>query len=338
MQAAIDAVRENEADDYIIAPAKHAEALSNTAPHLAEFLRGSRVLIDAQQYERHDREAIEAQNVFKDAAHKSNWMVLVTAVLSGLILATGTMKVPISNVFSDPFTDAWLAILGVGAVITGALGSMWLYKVKQGGFLEAWMSARAKAETYRINYFTTVSTTCQQPKGGDDIPLPLLQLEYFRRHQLDVQIAFYDRRRKDHRHSAAQTLNLGGAAVLLAAVAAGMAGLMGAASSNVEWVSIGALGVLGTGLSGFATTRAAVNQDRRNAERYGRTLDVLMDLKKRLDMVRKAVAAGNTEALDQFVAAVHEHLSLEHRQWLGTASETQGAFANLEKTLAKLGT
>ena len=85
-----------------------------------------------------------------------------------------------------------------------------------------------------------------------------------------------------------------------------------------------------------ASMREAVNQDRRNAERYGRTYRVLEDLYKRLDDVRKAVYSAGIKPLSDFVAAVHEQLSLEHRQWLGELGEKRGAFAELEKTLKGL--
>jgi len=40
--------------------------------------------------------------------------------------------------------------------------------------------------------------------------------------------------------------------------------------------------------------------------------------------------------LGLFVEAVHEQLSLEHRQWLGELGEARGAFARLAKTLKEL--
>jgi hypothetical protein len=82
--------------------------------------------------------------------------------------------------------------------------------------------------------------------------------------------------------------------------------------------------------------REAVNQNLRNAERYERTGRALEALSRRLDDVRKAVYAGGQQPLGDFVAAVHEQVSLEHRQWLGELSEARGAFAKLEDTLKKI--
>lgn len=63
---------------------------------------------------------------------------------------------------------------------------------------------------------------------------------------------------------------------------------------------------------------------------------VLADLNKRLDAVRKAVSSVGEHPLSDFVDAVHEQLSLEHRQWLGELGEARGAFARLENTLKEI--
>jgi hypothetical protein len=94
--------------------------------------------------------------------------------------------------------------------------------------------------------------------------------------------------------------------------------------------------VIGTALAAFAATREAVNQDRRNAERYGRTLSALEILRGRLDDVRGGVLAGSQEVLEEYVAAVHEQLSLEHREWLSGAESTRSAIGRMDETLAAL--
>ncbi len=72
--------------------------------------------------------------------------------------------------------------------------------------------------------------------------------------------------------------------------------------------------------------REAVGQDRRNAERYGRTYELLRELDRRLDLVREAVLSfGNAPLLD-YVLAINEQLSLEHRQWLGQTSAIRRYF------------
>lgn len=68
----------------------------------------------------------------------------------------------------------------------------------------------------------------------------------------------------------------------------------------------------------------ATAQNRRNAERYARTADSLDGLYA-LDRVRQAVAAGERESRTEYVAAVHDQLSLEHRQWLAETAEASRA-------------
>ena len=50
--------------------------------------------------------------------------------------------------------------------------------------------------------------------------------------------------------------------------------------------------------------------------------------------MRAAVASGSREALSLFVAAVHEQLSVENRQWLDAAESTQSALVKLAEALA----
>jgi hypothetical protein len=115
-------------------------------------------------------------------------------------------------------------------------------------------------------------------------------------------------------------------------VSAGAAGVLGVA--DVALTALAGLGVVGTALAAFASTREAMNQDRRNAERYARTLDALEKLKGKLGDVREAAATGPGTLVDEFAAAVHEQLSLEHRQWRETGESSDSAAARLEKALA----
>jgi hypothetical protein len=114
-------------------------------------------------------------------------------------------------------------------------------------------------------------------------------------------------------------------------VATGAAELLGALATG--WAALGALAVFGAALQGFAATRKAVDQDRRNVERYGRTLEALQALRARLDDVRAGVAAGSRPVLVEFVAAVQDQVSLEHRQWLEGAESTRAAVGRLDEAL-----
>ena len=206
---------------------------------------------------------------------------------------------------------------------------MALFRVKEGRLLEDWMTARARAETKRLSYFTWLVEQSATPL---DIDLELLKLEYFRRYQLDLQIAYYRTRRTEHRRSAERTLSIAAWSVVLAAIASGTAGVLGAGKAP-EWAALGSLAVFGAALQAFAAAREATNQDRRNAERYERSAVALQGLRERLDDVRGGIAAGSRSVLVEYVAAVQDQLSLEHRQWLEAAESTQAGVARLDKAL-----
>jgi multisubunit Na+/H+ antiporter MnhG subunit len=325
---AVEAIGENRADDYILAPKGHAEEVADKASALASLLRSTQIGTFAQQYQRHDSEAGTAQKRFKDAMMRANGAVLTTGVLGALIMVAGIFEPRLGEVIMRPP----LLVLGLAALVTGALASMWLFRVREGQLLDEWMTERAHAESARLAYFATLAKSGKEQSS--DPPLGLLKLEYFRRYLLDMQIAYYRERRRQHRKAADRTLAMGGFAAALAAVASGSAGVV--ASFEAPWAALAAVGVVGTALAAFAATREAVNQNRRNAERYGRTLSALEILRGRLDDVRGGVLAGSQEVLEQYVAAVHEQLSLEHREWLSGAESTRSAIGRMDETLAAL--
>ncbi len=306
-----------------IAPTRHAEDLAASAPDLASLLRASAVQFIASRFEDADAEAVATQRDFRRLASRSRWAVLLTSTVAALMMVAGAA--PGLSVHAPGQVFVVLSIFGL---VIGGLATMWLFRIRQGELLAQWMKARAVAESRRLEYFLAVT----EPTAGDRA-LNLQQLEYFCRHQLDVQIAYYRDRGARHRASARQVLSLGGWAVFLSTVAVGAAGVLGAVSAPLA--SLAAVAIIGSALSAFASSLEAVNQDTRNAERYGRTRETLEQLASRYDDVRRAVAAGVAEALPRFVAAVHEQLSLEHRQWLeGADARTLGLVA-LEEALSR---
>lgn len=331
IKLAIETIGEGDPNDYVISPTNHAEEFKEKAPALAKKLSSSAIITTARAYENENQDALTAQIEFKRIFNRSNLTVLATGVFVALFMASAVAV----NGLPGWMGKTMLVILSLGSVVCGAFASKDLMNIKQGGLLEAWMSKRASAETTRLDYFEMVVKSASEGTVESEWPLELLQLEYFRRFQLDVQLAFYRERTKDHREEAKKTLSYSGWAVFGAAVATGSAGVLGAAV-HTSLAAIGALGVVFIGLNSFASIREAVNQDRRNAERYERTYRVLEDLNKRFDKVRKAVFEGGRKPLCEFVDAVHEQLSLEHRQWLGELGEARGAFAKLENTLKEM--
>jgi hypothetical protein len=194
------------------------------------------------------------------------------------------------------------------------------------------MRLRANAETQRLSYFGEIGAA--PATAAPDVALDALRLEYFRRYQLDVQRNYYRERGRRHQADADRTLNAGSYAAFLSTLASIGAGVGGA--FNGVLTAAGAIGVLAAAVAGFANAREAMSQDRRNAERYDRTGEALDGLYARLDEVRSAVSSGNQKALVEYVAAVNDQISLEHRQWLEGAAATKEAMARLDQALAAL--
>jgi hypothetical protein len=104
----------------------------------------------------------------------------------------------------------------------------------------------------------------------------------------------------------------------------GVLGMIGAFLPDL--LPFAALGTTGAAISAVASRREDLNQDERNAERYSRTADILSKIAERHDDVLAVVNAGkNPEIIIEYVDAVNDQLSLEHRQWTSDASEMSSA-------------
>lgn len=190
------------------------------------------------------------------------------------------------------------------------------------------MARRAEAEFERLHYFRLVT------EGSHRLEEPLLQLEYFRRPQLDVQRAYYATRGLDHRSAAERFMARSSAGMAVGAIASGVAGLLAAAVSPAR-AALAGVGLAGQAFGSAAENQEATPQDRRNAERYRRTRDSLDHLYAKLDTVREAVAEGNLDAMEAYAETVDEHLSLEHREWIQEIGEASHATARLEAMLRR---
>ena len=315
-------------DDYILKPTQHAEELRSTAPALAAILTTSELSVTIDQYEAKDKEAVEAQTEFRRVFNRANRMVLITAIFSALILTVGV----ISSLIPDGLEKILLIGFSAGSVITGALASKDLFTIRQGRLLENWMTKRAAAESKRLQFFNEVAAA-GNPDTGTEIPVELLKLEYFRRFQLDVQLAFFTKRSADHRKEARKTLSYSGATIAGAAIVTGLAGVL--TMLNAHFAAIASLGAVFTALSSYATLREQIYQSQRLSERYASTADLLQDLYKRLDQVRKTVLNNGPDALSSYMEAVHDVLSAEHKQWLGEQDEKTLIIGKLDEALQK---
>jgi hypothetical protein len=311
------------ADDFSFVPSKHPKLLADKAPDLVRILNRSEASSLARRYEEKDADANAAQKAFKTKARRANVAVLLTTC-GGVLLAAAVPLAP--TILAKPLTIG----LGVFGIICGALASMWLFAIREGGLLERWMEARAAGEATRLEYFRVVTGTQAENKG--EIPLPLLQLQYFRRYQFGLQQTYYRRRGGQHEASARKVVGISAFAALVASAASGLGGFLGVAI-NTQWASLAGLATIAAALSAFAAAQEALAQNRKNAQRYSRTRDALEGIGARLSEVEAAAAAGAHQPVTAFVAAVEEQLSMEHREWLGAAERTKASLTKLEETL-----
>lgn len=315
-----DTIGEAAPGDFVIDPLGHATLYKTTSPTLAGLLGLAIVKASAESYNRLNAEAIDAQRSYKKWMLRANVGVFATTVLGACAMAAAIIA---KSDFASGLPDVGRPI-SVVAALAAALSAYCLYMLREGRLMESWMEARAGAETHRLEYFTVLAYKARE--AADPVLLSLV-LEYFRRYQLDVQKNYYDSRRHSHQASAIVTLRCGG-------IGAAVATLSSLASVAPDLEALGAFSVAGAALGAFAAARELMNQDRRNSERYQNTLQSLVGVGKRLDDVRKAAAQGNGEAVAEFVAAVNEQISVEHRQWLETGESSKQALSRLEAALA----
>ncbi len=321
IRQAIATIGEEPLRDYAIAPQEHAALYAAAAPELADRLRDSDLQATARLWDDRDRKAVEAQKLFLAKSAQARNAVFLAGAAAALLVATGS----ISALLDPRVSRAALLILSVAAAIAGALAAGWIQQIKAGRLLETWMTRRAEAETQRLRYFDLVVR-------ARALAEPLLQLEYFRRYQLDVQTLYYGSRGEDHERAAQRALSLTTTGIIAATVLSGLAGAL-SASLGAAWTGLAGLGLVAQAASTRADNREATAQNRRNAERYDRTHTALLQLSERLGPVRQAVAAGELAVMNEFVAAVQEQISVEHRQWLEDSRNSSEAVARLEALL-----
>jgi hypothetical protein len=177
-----------------------------------------------------------------------------------------------------------------------------------------------------------------EPVHAGELPLLPLQLEYFRRFQLDVQRSYYRGRGGQHaravtkagivRSAALVLIGLAGLPLLFsllgpehtpAAFTDLLSGLSGEGEASQRILLCSS--VIGGGLQGLLASYSLLSQSERNASRYLDTARNLEDLSARpLEDARAAAASGNRELVLAFVALVHEQISSEHREWIALRS------------------
>lgn len=323
------AISSHSTHDYKIRPSQFGEELSAVAPEIVAILDHSLFREIAKRYEQYDSQAIRQQAKFKGFALDATWAVCISAV-SGSLLAGLAAFSPEPSMYLRYAAF----MLGVISAIFGSFALFRLTRIRNEKLLDQWMSARAKAETERLGLFSAMAKFILD-RDESEFYTQLLFICFFKRYQLDVQTAYYSVRGSEHQKSHENTSIISATAAILLALGSGFLGMLGAFFPEV--LPFAALGTIGAAVTVVASRREELNQDERNAERYNRTADILSRLAEKYDDVLEAIEAGtNPHILIEYVDAVNDQLSLEHRQWTSDTSEMSSSIHALEKSLTEL--
>ncbi len=330
IQKAEDAIGEHKSNDWKLQPLGFPQQLKDRSPDLASFLSDSLFVEKAKRFETADRLAVDYQARFKKRTKTTSVAIFLGAVATAVlsILATDPLAsiwpdVPIPEIVNESIS----LVTGVVIFLASSVVVFNSQMISQLKLYEQWMENRAKAETARLLYFKEAAQNLVSEKADNKQILHEF-CAFFRRYQLQLQQTYYQGRSRQHANSLLKTAKIGAIAAVIVAAFSGSAGLAG--FFDQQLIAFAALGTIGVALTALASRLEAINQDERNAMRYKITADILSNIAEKYSGVQKAIAAGKDPViLVHFVDAVHEQLSLEHRQWTEDAAEINTALAAL---------
>jgi hypothetical protein len=185
---------------------------------------------------------------------------------------------------------------------------------------ECWLRQRGIAERTRIDFFNYVVHAEQPVQEGELAVLPL-QLEYFRRFQLDAQLAYFRRRGSEHALAAGSSRNWRFFATLIAGASAfpailGIAaafGYIGAPAQLTEKVFL-TIGIIGAALATAFASFSFIELRQEKAilhQTIAQNLELLSG--DALEKARWAAVRGDRALVLEFVARVQEQIIADHR-------------------------
>ena len=325
-QRAIAAIGADQPTDWQLKPELHVNALGAGTEPLKRVLAQPELAAIIATFQSADEKASKAQTFYKRLARLSAWTGFGGAMLGSLVLVA-VAALPHAMVLT--IAAALQALL----LFTSLGSSLLIGTLKP---FEAWMEKRAEAENARALLFNDV-VSAPAANDAEAGTLLALQLEYFRRFQLDVQRLYYHGRGAQHAAAARRAWWWRLFAFLLIATAAFPVFWSVQDSMALPWLAalphrtdllqrtFLCLGILAAALQGLLAGYAVMSLDERNAARYRSTAENLDALSDRpLEEARSAAAEGNSpggyaaarERVLAFVALVQEQISAEHREWI----------------------
>jgi hypothetical protein len=321
------AIGEHDSNDWQIQPCSFPQQLETDTPELAKFLSDSSYVEKAKQFENSDKLAVDYQSRFKQRAKNTSIGIFVAAAATAVLSIIAALPSAYTMTILKSITEIISPIAGLVIFVASGMVIFNSQMISQLKLYDHWMENRAKAEIARLLYFKEAAQNLINEQA-ENIQLLHEFCCFFRRYQLQLQQTYYQGRSQQHAMSMLKTAKIGAIAAVIVTAFSGSSGFAG--FFDPDLVSFAALGTIGVALTALASRREAINQDERNALRYKITADVLSKVAEKYSSVQKALATGKDPViLLHFVDAVHEQLSLEHRQWTEDAAEINTAFAEL---------
>ncbi len=316
---AIEAIGSDEPADWKLQPETHALSLPPNAGALKRILQRDTCRRTIEAFRIDDAAAVSSRKWYVFYAGWAALLSLVSIICASILLTVFGLN-PSK---SDSLVTHLSIVIGVSVSLSFILSLLekWFDPAQK------WMASRAAAENERMRLFSEV-VAANEPVKANELPLLPLQLEYFRRYQLDVQRRYYEGRGAQHKAVVRWSNGLRIVALLLVLTAslpqistlAGypIADWLGTAiDPDLQTRIFVGLSTIGSALQVWLATRLLRGLDEHNAARYTSTAENLSALSRRpLDEAREAAANGDRQAVLGFVALVQEQVSSEHREWI----------------------
>ncbi len=339
--------------DWTIDPASHARALPPEAGPLARVLSQPDLRRIISRFQTANSRAIHFQRQYKRFGRLAILLNAAAILIGSVALITsngGPVQLSALAAPREAEIARWLtpALIGVQfmAILGALIAAQLVIRLRP---FDKWMQARAEAELARIALFDEV--VCAEVTSDEgELPALSLQLEYFRRYQLETQLAYYSERGHQHEHSATVLASRHDVLALVSAFATAPFALLtlsladpNLASALKDWLddqmilnteaalavspsisrALFFAGIIASGLVSTLNALALLSQDRRNASRYLTTWRNLAYLSQEyLGRARQAASDGNRSAIVEFANAVNEQVSSEHQEWIALQEES----------------
>lgn len=331
--------RDDPSSDWKLDPQSHLSVMPPTAAPLRLVLEKSNIQQLIEEYTRYDQEAVQAQKKYR--RYRS---VIRTVAVFGA--AAGLLAVGL-HFLVGYVTEIQLLLIASHVVAILSIALM-AWRMDAQNWRGLWKEARGKAEWRRIALFeeaTSAHPEIEAKNGGS--PLLPLQLAYFRRYHLDVQLRFFQGRAKQLNRTESLSRGLtwlaigGGTAGVAAAlmVAVDLAAEQGVTpplwmldTITPETASAAAMAfpvLLFSTLYAVLMVGQEPREEARIAQRYVALGANLAFLKAHgYEAVRRAAEAGDRALMEKFITLVNDRLRVEIEEWLSLEDATRAQGEN----------